>query len=206
MKKKILLLSMICVLSMTLCACANSADTTNSKTTSQTISDDSAAKAASPVAETLSTEDQSTTVANADTAELSTLVFDMPEDFIETEENYYCSKDSTKVSNINYLELPNDSSFNTVNADVLLAAMEPQLESIYGIDLTFTLVDEEFFNIADYQAFRYTFEYMIGDETITQLQCIIDTPSILQCLTYTTINSEDYLDAFNNSIQSLRFE
>lgn len=206
MKKKMLLLSMICVLSLTLCACANSTDTTNSETTSQTISDDSAAKAASPVAETVSIEEQATTAANADTAELSTLVFDMPDDFVETEENYYCPEDSTKGSNINYLELPNDGSFSTVNADVLLATMEPQLESIYGIDLTFTLVDEEFFNIDDYQAFRYTFEYMIGDETITQLQCIVDTPSTLQFLTYTTINSEGYLDAFNESIQSLRFE
>lgn len=195
MKKKTLLLSTLCVISLTLCACGNSADTT------KTLSTEPAAKAASPVAEDIATSET-----NTKAVETSTLVFDMPDDFVESKENYYCSEDSTKVSNINFLELPNDGSFNTINADELLAAMEPQLENVYGIDLTFTLVDEEFFNIDDYQAFRYSFEYMIGDEKITQLQCFIDTPETLQVVTYTTVNSEGYLDSFTDSIQSIRFE
>lgn len=179
--------------------------------TLQTISDDLAAKAASPKSESVSTKEKSTEKISTekpsnDSVESSTLIFDMPEDFIESKENCYCPEDSTKGSNINFLELPNDGSFNDINADILLASIEPQLKSVYGIDLTVTLIDEEFFNIDDYQAFRYILEYMIGDETITQLQCIIDTPATLQFLTYSAINSEGYLDAFNESIQSLRFE
>ena len=224
MKKKHLLLTITCILTLLITACGGS--TTSTTTTNSTITTTTPVEKTeeaesnkiteepptveSSVPETTTSEETTaspeTTASASDEITVETLVFDIPADFTETADNYYSSTDSTKASNINYMELPNDGSFSTVNSEILLTSMEPQLESLYGVDLTFTLIDEEFFEVNGYQAFRYSFEYMIGEYKITQMQCIVDTPDILCFITYTNFADEGYIDAFNESIKNIRFE
>ncbi len=208
MKKKLVILSIICALTFAMCACGSSEDTanTNEETTSVESTDATENTDAAESAEDANVAADTESAADETAAATGTLTFDIPEGFVESEENYYSCEDTTKLSNINYLALENDGSFDSINSEILMASVEAQLEEAYGEDLTLTLLEESSYEVDGCRAFNYAFEYEMSGTSVRQLQCIIETADELHFITFTDINDEGFYDTFKAAADTIRFE
>uniref|UniRef100_UPI004056681F hypothetical protein n=1 Tax=Acetatifactor sp. TaxID=1872090 RepID=UPI004056681F len=209
MKKKLLVMVTTCALAFAMCGCGSSEDAAsaigNSDVATASQESDIATEEITENTDA-ATESESATTEEAVADSTGTFTFDVPAGFVESQENFYTSEDTTHGSNFNYLTQPNDGSFDQVNAELLLQATESQMESMYEVDVTFTLLDETFYEIDGNRAFKYSMEYELSGVKVVQIQCIVEDPETLHFVTYTEINNEGYLDAFNASVDSLRFE
>lgn len=192
MKKKLLIMTLACALILSMSACG-------SKELGQ-LKD-----ALSDLSENLETENESSST-ESEVAELGTFTFDIPEGFIELSEGYYEHENQLDLSTINYLTQPNDGSFSQVGGAVMVQAIELQLESAHSTDLTINLIEEEFYKIDGVDAFKYTIEYDLMDFHFRQTQVIVNDPENFHFVTCTLINDENYQEAFDAFLDSLRFE
>jgi len=188
MKKRFLLLVTACVLTMSLVACGGSEanDASNNETN-------------------VNTQEAGTQVAEEPEVE-GTFVFDVPEGFAINEDGIYASVDGTYLSNIYCNEVANDGSFDNVSSELLLEAIEPELEAAYEQEFELKLVEEEFYEIDGHRAYRYAFEYEVYGTKILQIQHIIETKELFKYVTYTVFNDEACLEAFKASEATFRFE
>lgn len=196
MKKKLLALTLMCSFALSLSACGGSKNE-DSAETSSTETQVSAEASASA---------DSTDTTDVAPEELGTFTFDIPEGFAEAGENYYSPEDTTKFSNINYLNENNDGSFAELTTDMLVEASKTSLEAYYGETVDIQLTDSRFYTIQGCDALRYTIEYTLAGTKLIQTQCIVDAPDLLHFVTYTEIDDEGFLDVFEDSIASIRFE
>lgn len=133
--------------------------------------------------------------------------FDVPEGFTETEANTFVAPNyPEEASNINWLTLENDGSFDSTTSKALIESVESELETAYGGDITISLLEEEKYEINGRRALKYAFEYELMGMKIVQLQCIIEDREELIFLTYTEFAEEGYYDDFQESVKTVRFE
>lgn len=214
MKKKLLIMTLACALVFSMSACS-SEELGQLKDTLSDLSENleaesgqedlqealEALEALESVLDEMDAENESSAE-----AELGTFTFDIPAGFVETTEGYYAPESGLESSSINYLTQPNDGSFYQVGGAIMSESIELQLESTYDIDLTINLVEEEFFEIDGVEAFKYTVEYDLMDFHFKQTQVIIDDPENFHFVTCTIVDNENYQEAFDAFLESLRFE
>lgn len=199
MKKKLLLMTLISALALATGACGSE------EPESVLDSLESVLDVPESVLDVPESENESS-VAETEVAELGTFTFDIPEGFVELSDGYYEHENGLDLSTINYLTQPNDGSFYQVGGQILVEATEAQLETMYGVDITIILSDEEFYKIDGVDAFKYSIEYDLMDFHFKQTQVIVDDPETFHFVTCTLIDDEDYAEVFNTFIDSLRFE
>lgn len=135
-----------------------------------------------------------------------TVTFDLPEGFVETQEDYYSPEDSTKSSYISYFMQENNGTFGMINAATLMQSTEMQLESMYNADIEITLLDEESYQIDGFPALKYTTELTLSGYKFVQTQVVVGDTQNIHFINYTEVNDEGYLDVFAESAKTIRVE
>lgn len=215
MKKKLLIMTLISALVLSFTACGSEElgqlkDTLSNL--SELESNQKELKDALEALESLESVLEDMEAAKNDSSEdstpveLGTFTFDIPEGFVEKSEGYYEHENGLDLSTINYLTQANDGSFYQVNGAIMVQSVEAQLEATYGIDLTISLTEEEFYEINGVDAFKYTIEYDLMEFHFKQTQVIVDAPETFHFVTCTLIDEENYADVFAAVIDSIRFE
>lgn len=144
--------------------------------------------------------------------EVGTFTFDLPEGFVEDEEN---STDEQTV----YLSVEGGGSiigYNILDAGkgvldyVTPEKQEVQLENALkqqGAENTnVEMIDSKKYKIDGHDAFRYECEYEIQGMPMKAIQVMVETGDIVHCVTFTDVNNNGYYDAFLESADSIRFE
>ncbi len=214
MKKRLLATLLTCALAISMVACGSSEAVAETETTEAVEAETTEVVAETETTEAVETE--TTEVAEEETTEETTegesevvestgeLTFDIPEEFTETSENVYTVEG--KYSNINRLTLPNDGSFGSVSSDILAEQIEKEIESEYGEAVEITVVSDEYYEIDGRDALRYEISYELMGTAIQQIQVIIDDENGLEFITFSDLDNEGYIDAFNTAIDSIRYE
>lgn len=135
------------------------------------------------------------------------LVFDVPEGMVYNEEtNQYVSSSTGAVANINYLTNPNDGSFYTTTQEMMEEALESSLTSGLGADIDINIVRWDYITIDGYDAVSYQFEYLYNNMKLIQIQVIVNGTDQLHFVTFTSLENEGYVEKFNACIDTFRFE
>ena len=136
-----------------------------------------------------------------------TLVFDIPEGLYYDEESMqYLSETQGEVANMNYITNPNDGSFDETTSEMMEAALEQSLSSVYGETIDLTMSEWEYMEVDGYDALTYQVEYLYSGMKVIQVQVIVDGTDNLHFVTFTYLDGEDYADKFADCIDSFRFE
>ncbi len=211
MKRKLLAILTICTLAFSMTACGGSEEPANTSEAEESSADNNTesneAEKSSEEASEESSTGYSSSVAKG-------LILELPEGFTKSEEDstetieFFCSPNyPNEVSNININVTANDGSLASTTTDMLVQAIESQLETVYQMDLTINVTNSDSSKIADRNALNYTIEYAVTEDmTVTQQQCIIENEDQLVFITFTSATGEDYADAYAACVDSIRFE
>ena len=228
MKRKLLTILTICTLAFSLAACGESkeaANIANNTSEAEVSSEEANAEENSEATNAESSEaEENSEAESTETSEdaakgysssvANGLIIELPEGFTKSEEEstdtieyFYGPNYPNETANININVTANDGSLAFTTTDMLVMTLEPQLEAAYQIDLDIKVTKNMSPKIDDHRALIYAIEYALTDEvSLTQQQCIIENNDKLVFVTFTSATGEDYADAYDACIDSIRFE
>lgn len=204
MKRKLLVGMMVAVLAFAMTACGGTQDTVN-QSDEQSVED---------TVESLEEESEETSVEeSSDAVEeeavlTGELTFDVPEGFeFDAQSNTYnYTADATVAANINLNSIASDGSFSMVTKELMATALEAQLESVFGSDITLNIPVYENIEISGRPAVKYTISYEINGVVLEQTQYMIDDGDYYRYVTLTRQGDDAFADIFEAAGNSIRFE
>lgn len=199
MKNKLVRIFLLTSFSLSLVACGTKqTDTTVSENLIQEVEIESTEKV--DIEEVKEIEEDKNYV-----TEKETLMIYLPENFERMETTgFTIYQEVGKNSSVNLVKTINDGSLDDVSGKEIVSAVETQLESIYGIDLTFDIVDEDFLEIDGHKAFKCSYTFDVEDIHILQTQLMIENGDEYECLTFADYN-EGFLDIFTECMETLEY-
>ncbi len=130
------------------------------------------------------------------------LEFDIPEDFQETEENYWV-KDGTYGSVVfDYSVDKDDSTFDIMSADIMKETMK-ELD-VFGEDLDVEIIEEEYFSVDGYKAMKYGLAFSASGMDFSEWQYLVQIDDELHMLTFVCANGSDATEDFTACMDSVR--
>lgn len=202
MKKKIVALCLMAVLTFSVTACGGSDSTKADNNDSNDVNVNADVDVDTDVDADVDA-DVDTEVAESE----GTLVFDAPEGFTYDETaGLYTSPNANEMANINYYSIQNDGSFYLVTESMMEEALESSLSAAYGETLDIDVTKWESIVVDGYDAISYEITYDYSGFSIIQAQVIVNGTDQLHYLTFTSEASEGYADEFAACINSMRFE
>lgn len=137
--------------------------------------------------------------------EKESLNFDIPEEFEKNDTSVAILYQKPGVSsNINVVKSVNDGSLDSITGAAMIAAIETELESVYGEDLTLTLIDGELTEVDGHKAFRYSYDYEIQGIYILQTQFIVENGDEYEYITFSDCN-DGYTDIFEECMEGIEY-
>lgn len=140
-------------------------------------------------------------------AKKGTLEITLPADFVKTEEEGVVSYNKVGVgTNVNITKTANDGSLKLVTGEMMLSVLDPQLEEVYGTELTLTLIKQEKITIDGHAGFMYSFSYSYLGVEIIQTQYMLENDDVYEFVTFTNIVSEGYTEVLDECAKSITYK
>lgn len=204
MKRKLLVGMMTVVLAFTITACGSTKEAVNTGDTNsvEDTADNLVENAAEATADVKKESGESEAVLTGE------LTFDVPEGFEldEASGTYEYTKDTTSVANIIEYSIPSDGSFSMVTKEIMANALETQLESVFGTDITLNIPVYENIEINGRPTIKYTIAYDFEGYSLEQTQYMIDDGDNYRYVTLTRDTADEFGDDFKAVENSIRFE
>lgn len=204
MKKKLLSLVLIAMLSMSVVACgAAEGDQILTPATTEAPAESEAVVNTDGTAEA-PVETEAPTEAPAETA--GTFTFDVPEGFTDDGNGFYEHSDEMTFATIYTYTIENDGSFDQVSKELLLMGLQVGLTAELGEEVDIEMTSYEEITIGEYEAVEYSIAYEYQGIGFEQTQFLINEPDVFRYVTYTNISGDGYAEIFAASGDSIRYE
>lgn len=211
MKRKLLVGMMVAVLAFAMTACGGTQDTVNpsdEQSVEDTVEILEEESEGTSVEESSDAVEEETVESESEPVLTGELTFDVPEGFeFDAQSNTYkYTADATVAANINSNSIASDGSFSMITKELMATALEAQLESVFGSDITLDIPVYENMEISGRPTVKYTITYEIGGVVLEQTQYMIDDGDYYRYVTLTRQGDDAFADAFEAVGNSIRFE